>query len=317
MSHLMLAWQVSPTDATWQGLIIWELQGQYLTWILILGWQHGRCLIGRSIEQVSDLNFSTAGASPLDSSTQVLTWALVHLNSGTAGASHLNARMVDISPGCQYEYSSPRQTPVQMCTFLLGVSTGGTSPGLQPVLQESLLDVTYQPSAASKTNAKGLGICSSILNGRCSVWFRQKAYQIGEGDLSPATLNAVGSGSLSGLWFASVWARWLIFQGHGQLRLGWLWGHSQESSLPTRPGPQVRFPSPSLGKCQTQRGSSNLDNYGHYYYFLSLNGGQITHLNTTTSCWPQAEGATGGGRGSGGALEREGTVPKPHQPMHW
>lgn len=79
------------------------------------------------------------------------------------------------------------------------------------------------------------------------------------------------------------------------------------------------FRLPSLGKCQTQRGSSNLDNYGHYYYFLSLNGGQITHLNTTTSCWPQAEGATGVGEGLWGKHmgERGQFQNLTSQPMHW
>lgn len=75
-----------------------------------------------------------------------------------------------------------------------------------------------------------------------------------DGGLPPATLSAVSSGSLSGLWFASVWAEWLILWGHGQQRLGWLWGHSQQSSLSTRPGPQVRFPSAVIRQMSNSEG---------------------------------------------------------------
>lgn len=148
-----------------------------------------------------------------------------HLDSGISGVSHLHANMIDISLECQFRVQcfSLRQVPGQTCTFHLGVNTAGTSPGLQSGLQESHLDVTYQPpSAGSRTKPEALGIYSSILNGQCSVWFRQKAYQIVEGCSPPATLNAVGSDALSGLWFASVWPEWLIFQGHDQQRLGWL-----------------------------------------------------------------------------------------------
>lgn len=66
---------------------------------------------------------------------------------------------------------------------------------------------------------------------------------------------------------------------------------------PSRPpalGHRSGFHLPSLGRFQTQRSTSNLDNYGLYYCFLSLNRGQITHLNTTTGGSPQAAGAVWG-----------------------
>lgn len=70
----------------------------------------------------------------------------------------------------------------------------------------------------------------------------------------------------------------------------------------------------SLGKCQTRRGSRNLDNYGRYYYFLSLNRGQITHLNTTTSAGHRREGPPVGGGALGEHMEERGqfeTSPAP------
>lgn len=66
------------------------------------------------------------------------------------------------------------------------------------------------------------------------------------------------------------------------------------------------FRLPSLGKCQTQRGSRNLDNYGCYYYFLSLNRGQITHLNTTTSAGHRRKGPLMGGGDLGEHMEERG-----------
>lgn len=66
------------------------------------------------------------------------------------------------------------------------------------------------------------------------------------------------------------------------------------------------FRLPSLGKCQTRRGSRNLDNYGRYYYFLSLNRGQITHLNTTTSAGHRRKGPPVGGGDLGGSTWRRG-----------
>lgn len=137
---------------------------------------------------MSYLSFSMV--SPWTPVRQVLpTWTSMQqmppLNSGLAGVSYLDASMVDISPECQYSrFSSLRQMPVQTCIFHLGVSTAGSSPGLQPVLQESHLNVTYQQlPEASTSNAEGLGIYSSVLNGQCSIWCKQKAYQIVEDGL--------------------------------------------------------------------------------------------------------------------------------------
>lgn len=66
------------------------------------------------------------------------------------------------------------------------------------------------------------------------------------------------------------------------------------------------FRLPSLGKCQTRRGSRNLDNYGRYYYFLSLNRGQITHLNTTTSAGHRRKGPLVGGGDLGEHMDERG-----------
>lgn len=60
------------------------------------------------------------------------------------------------------------------------------------------------------------------------------------------------------------------------------WGHAP-------PLPRSGFHPPPSGRCQAQRGSSNLDNYSRYYCFLSLNGGP-NYSDTVTSHSPGLRG---------------------------
>lgn len=270
------------------GAAIWVLSGQSLTWTVT---QQG--LTWMPAWQMSRSDISVAGVFPDLQCSWSISPGLQYgtcFSPGCQSGGHLTRRPTQQVPLTQTDAST------DMC-FLSGVSPAGTSPGLQPAPQECRLAVMCQRfSGASQTNAEGLGVYTSRFEWTtyCLVPIERSP----DGKWSPATRNAAGSGSLPGLCFARVRAEWLTLQ--GQQRLGWLWGDTPSSHhCPPALGLRSGFHLPSLGKCQTPRGSRNLDNYGHYYYFLSLNRGQITHLNTTRA----GHGGKGHpwGEGPGGA----------------
>lgn len=94
----------------------------------------------------------------------LLTWTLLqqlpHLDSGIAGASY--RKPVWWSSALNADAAGASHLEASASSFHSSVSTAGTSPGRQPVLRESHLDVTYQqPSGANKSNAEGSGIYTS------------------------------------------------------------------------------------------------------------------------------------------------------------
>lgn len=107
------------------------------------------------------------------------------------------------------------QRPVQALSIPVLVQLGRHLDASQYYESLTWMSRTNNHQEQTKAMLRDRESTLQVRSGQRTGWWTDSGWP-------PATLSAVSSGSLSGLWFASVWAEWLILWGHGQQRLGWL-----------------------------------------------------------------------------------------------